>query len=191
MTSLDDELFFEDPDLEAAAREFREAIEREQQELEEIEEEIRDRQLDMQFAFLEFMWRGDLVRVDIGNKRFSGVITHVGENNATISSDVNNRVDVMFGRVTSVLMIEPRHSDGRALRATDPRRFVARLREVADTPMFEVEVGDGQGGIWLGQIYRIHKDHIVMKTTDMKEWIVPLANVSYCLQYATARRSTR
>jgi hypothetical protein len=171
---LEDDPFTSDPELEMMAREFRNTLREEQEEIEAITAEAFEAEVDMAFSFLEMMWSGSRVRVSIGEMNFEGLVTHVGKN-------------IQIPSITSVLVLD-RESVGRSSYAKDPKTFVARMRELAAMPMQEVEIGSLAGKHDIVGILRlVRNDHIVVENREKKQWLVPLASVGFCLTRAKTR----
>jgi hypothetical protein len=126
----------------------------EQQVLAEMAEEERDRTLDLSQALLERLWRGDAVTVRVLGRAFDGFVVHVGDDLVTLRTVDGATVDVRIGAVLSVASLESGTGVLRALGQPDPRRFVARLRD-------------------------IHADHVVFEADEGSEWLLPLATVAF------------
>lgn len=179
----------EDPDLELAARRFRIEREEDQSELEEMEEETRDRVLDLPFALLELQWRGDRVRVLTPERTFEGVVVHVGDDLLTVQTGPDVYVDFRTERVGGIAVVERSRASGRSKLSRDPRRFVARLREVVDSIHVRCELGAGPGVHLSGTVERVHADHLAFRAVDRSEWLVPLHAIAYLIR--NERRETR
>jgi hypothetical protein len=184
---LEDDPFTSDPELEMMAREFRNTLREEQEEIEAITAEAFEAEVDMAFSFLEMMWSGSRVRVSIGEMNFEGLVTHVGKNLVQINTTPGTFADIQIPSITSVLVLD-RESVGRSSYAKDPKTFVARMRELAAMPMQEVEIGSLAGKHDIVGILRlVRNDHIVVENREKKQWLVPLASVGFCLTRAKTR----
>ncbi|MFZ4583826.1 MAG: hypothetical protein ACOYNI_01210 [Acidimicrobiia bacterium] len=177
-----DQMWPDDPELELAARRVRLEREEEQAELEEMEEEERDRSLDLPFALLELQWRGDRVRVLLADRTFEGIVVHVGDDLCTVQTGPEALVDVRLDHVGAVAVVERARVGGRAKISRDPRRFVARVREVAEDGSPEVELGAVGNVRVTGTVVRVHADHVVCRGRDRSEWLVPLAALIYVVR---------
>lgn len=182
--------FPEDPELELAARRFRLEREEEQTELEEMEEEARDRVLDLPFSLLELQWRGDLTRVHVAGRSFAGRVVHVGEDVVTLATNPGAFVDVRLDRVVAFNVIERSRESGSGRRAPDPRRVVARLREIADSP-HEAEFGTIGDVRVSGRVQRVHSDHVVVRSVEGTEWLLPMGAIVYVVRDETRSRTRR
>lgn len=152
----------------------------EQRLLAEMAEEERDRTLDLPVAFLERLWRGDGIRVHVAGHAFDGRVVHAGEDLVTLRTADGAFVDVRIGAVLSVVVVEPGQGPVRALEQLDPRRFVARLREICDADRAPVVVGAEHGSRALsGHLARVHADHVVFVADDTSEWLLPLVTIAF------------
>ncbi len=148
--------------------------------LAEMAEEERDRILELPIAFLEWLWRGDRVRVRAGGSAFDGFVVHVGQDLATLQTGNGQWVEIAIGEVLSVVVTAPGLGPARSLERPDPRRFVARLREFAAGNGPSVVVGAEHGAHELtGRIVRVHADHVAFTADDGSEWALPLGTIAY------------
>ncbi|MCU1457114.1 MAG: hypothetical protein JWL73_1206 [Actinomycetia bacterium] len=165
-----------DPADRAASRSARGI---EQQVLAEMAEEERDRNLDLPFAFVELLWSGAVITVRVTGHAFEGAVVHAGEDLVTLDTAAGS-VDVHTGSVLSVLVLEPGAGPARAREQMDPRRFVARLREICDEGHAGTSIGAEHGARELrGRILRVHADHVVFVTDDGSQWLLPLRAIAY------------
>lgn len=177
----DDDLF-DDPELAEMAREFKQILREEQEELEAIASEQFESEIDMAFSFLEMMWSGERVRISIGERYFEGTIIHVGKNIIQMATTPGVFVDINIEFVSSVFVVEKNSSKGRAAMKRDPHTFISRMRELADLPMQEVELGgESSGSVITGILSLVRSDHVVIRTKDKREWLVPIARAAYCI----------
>lgn len=181
--------WFEDPELELAARRFRLEREEDQTELEVMEEEERDRVLDLPFALLELQWRGDRVRVHTPDRLFEGVVVHVGDDFVTLATARDTYVDARTDHVSGFVVTERARDGGRAKLTRDPKRFIARLREVVDSVHVRCEFGSRGGVRVSGRVQRVHADHVVIRSDEGSEWLLPLLSITYMVR--NERRDTR
>jgi hypothetical protein len=180
--------FANDPELEAMAREFRQALREEQEEIEAISAEEFEAEIDMTFAFLELMWSGAQTRISVGDSFFEGLITHVGKDLVQLATGPGTTVDVQIPFVSNVFIVDRHIGKGRAAFQRDPRTFIARMRELSSFPMQEVELGtDSTAASVSGILKFVRSDHLVVTNREKKEWLIPLANIGYCLTRAKVR----
>lgn len=176
-----------DPELEKMARELRLERDQELSELEEIEEEVREHEIDLPFALLELLWRGDSIRAQVYDRSFIGNVIHVGDDIVTILTTSNTEVDCNLAHLNNIIVTERMKEGGRAKAAADPQRFVSRLRELADYVALEAEFGGPQLSV-VGRIAQVHNDHIRVIAKDRKEWIIPLYAIAYVIRSRETRR---
>lgn len=173
---------FDDPELAEMAREFKKILREEQEELEAIASEQFESEIDMAFSFLEMMWSGDRIRISIGEKYFEGTIIHVGKNIVQMATTPGVFVDISIEFVASVFVVEKNSAKGRSAMKKDPHTFISRMRELADLPMQEVEIGgESPSSMISGILSLVRSDHVVIRTKDKREWLVPLARAAYCV----------
>lgn len=183
-----DDLFSSDPELEAMAREFRQALREEQEEIEAISAEEFEAEIDLSFAFLELMWTGSQTRVSVGDSFFEGIVTHVGKNLVQLSTGPGVVVDVNLSHVSNVFIVQHNKDRGRALYKKDPRTFIARMRELSALPMQQVEIGtESTAASVTGMLKLVRSDHIVVTNREKKEWLIPISSIGYCLTRPNVR----
>ena len=91
-------------------------------------------------------------------------------------------VDISIGSISNVYIVERNSSKGRAVMKRDPHTFIARMRELVDLPMEEIEIGFDSGAASIvGILSIVRSDHVVVRTRDKREWLVPLAKAAYCI----------
>ena len=179
----------DDPELELAARRFRLEREEDQHELESMEEEERDRVLDLPFALLELQWRGDRVRVITPDRQFEGTVVHVGDDFLSVMTAPDTYVDARTDQVSGFVVTQRSRDGGRAKLVRDPKRFIARVREVVDSVHVQCEFG-ARGGVRVsGRVLRVHADHVAIRSNEGSEWLLPLHSLHYMVR--NERRETR
>jgi hypothetical protein len=180
--NISNDPLFDDPDLAEMAREFKRILREEQEELEAISSAQFESEIDMAFAALEMMWSGDRVRISIGERFLEGNIIHVGKNIIQMLTTPGVFVDIALYSISNIFIVEKHSIKGRAAMKRDPHTFIARLRELADLPMQEVEIGfDSNAAPIVGILSIVRSDHVVVRTKDKREWLVPLAKAAYCI----------
>lgn len=173
---------FNDPELEAMGREFKRILREEQEEIEAISAESLESEIDLSFAFLELMWSGAQTRVAIGDRFFEGQVFHVGKNVVQMTTSPGTVADIHLPFVASVFVVERGSTKGRSMIQRDPRTFAARMRELVEFPMQEVELGDGKGQSGISGILKIvRSDHLVVTNREKKEWLIPFNQIGYCI----------
>jgi hypothetical protein len=182
INSLTNDDLFDNPDLADMAREFKRILREEQEELEAISSAQFESEIDMAFAALEMMWGGERVRISIGERFFEGTVVHVGKNILQMLTTPGVFVDIAIPAISNVFIVEKYSEKGRAVMKRDPHTFIARMRELADLPMQEVEIGfDSNAAPIVGILSIVRSDHVVVRTRDKREWLVPLAKAAYCI----------
>jgi hypothetical protein len=175
---LDDEAF--DAELRDASRrqdaEMREA----QEELEEYVEAGRERMRDLGDVALEAMHRGDVVAVSVGERSFTGVVTHVGRDVFSVRDRFGNEVDVFIPALTGYRVAESVKEGGLPLRRTDPEQF-RHCFFGPEASGQQVEVGGPRLQPSSGTVVVLAKDHVVM-SDGAREWLVPLGAVGYLIR---------
>ena len=173
---------FDDPELANMAREFKRIIREEQEELEEISSAQFESEVDMSFAFLEMLWSGERIRISIGERFFEGTVVHVGKNIVQLVTNPGVVVDIAVHFISNVFIVDKLAGNGRSVMKRDPHTFIARMRELADMPMMEVEIGfDSNATPIVGLLSLVRRDHVVVRTKDKREWLVPLSKAAYCI----------
>jgi hypothetical protein len=173
---------FDDPELANMAREFKRIIREEQEELEEISSAQFESEVDMSFALLEMLWSGERIRISIGERFFEGTVIHVGKNIVQIVTNPGIIVDIAVHFISNVFIVDKLAGNGRSVMKRDPHTFIARMRELADMPMMEVEIGfDSNATPIVGLLSLVRRDHVVVRTKDKREWFVPIAKAAYCI----------
>lgn len=177
-----------DPEFEEMAREFRQALQEEQAELEAMSMETDLGTLDLPFVFLEAQWRGDVLRIVCPGRIFVGQVTHVGETIVTLATDTGAIADIAIPAVLAVVVVQPAARPGRPRVEKDPVHFVARMREYAGVPHATFEFGgaDPAAGV-TGRLVEVRADHLVVRARDNTTWCIPIAAISYCVQAPTGR----
>ncbi len=185
---FDEDPFSSDPELEAMAREFKNTFRQEQEELEAMSTEALEAEIDIPFAFLELMWSGAQTRVSVGPHFFEGLVTHVGRDLVQLAIGPGMIVDVHLPFISQVFVVQRNQESARTALHRDPRTFIARMRELAEIPMQEVELGGEVSSAGVSGVLKlVRSDHVVISAKDKREWLVPLANVKYCLTRANVR----
>lgn len=180
--NFSDDIFSSDPELEAMAREFRNALREEQEEIEAISSEAFESEIDLSFAFLELMWSGAQTRVAVGDKFFEGEVIHVGKNIVQLATTPGTFVDIHIPFISNVFIVDSTNRKGRSVILRDPKTFVARMRELAALPMQEVELGGDNPAAAIGGILKlVRNDHLVIAAKDKREWLIPLNQIGYCI----------
>lgn len=177
-----------EPDLEHALWELRAEYRAQQEELEETVQRTERATRPLAEVALEFLYRGDTVRVSVGRSSWVGVVVHVGSAVMTLRTQAGAEIDVAYSGLTSIRVVNRARSRGGSRTSTHPGELVARLRELEN---------DGQtvelGGRWLspsveGTVDIVARSHVELRGLDGAEWVLPLAQIDYVIRPAERRR---
>lgn len=152
-------------------REYREAVD---------ESERAQRGLDE--VVLEFLFRGDVIRVAVGERAWTGKVVHAGAEVMTLETSAGVGVDVAYGGISAIRVVERSLRGGRALAGPHPGSIIARLRELAQTGE-PVEIGGARLLPPLeGSVMVVALSHLEFRGRDGAEWIVPLTEIAYVVR---------
>jgi hypothetical protein len=153
-------------------REYREAVD---------ESERAQRGLDE--VVLEFLFRGDVVRVAVGERAWTGKVVHAGAEVMTLETAAAGvGVDVAYNGISGIRVVERSRRGGQALAGPHPGSIIARLRELAQTGE-PVEIGGTRLLPPLeGSVVVVASSHIEFRGRDGAEWIVPLTEIAYVVR---------
>jgi hypothetical protein len=135
---------------------------------------------------LEYLYRGDSIRVAVGERSWTGTVVHVGPEIMILRVPAGAEVDLAYEAVTSIRVVERARSGGRSVTSRHPETMLARLRELANSTE-EVEIGGPrlQPGC-LGRIEIVARTHVEFRSTDGAEWILPIAEIGYLIRQASS-----
>lgn len=140
-------------------------------------------------VILEFLFRGDVIRVMVAERAWTGTVTHVGSELMTLETPAGTAVDIGYDGITALRVVERSPSGGRALAGQHPGAVVARLREVVVTGE-SVEVGGPTLRPQLeGIVVAVAESHVEFRTRDGGEWIVPLPSIQYVVRQPADHRA--
>lgn len=152
-------------------REYREAVD---------ESERAQRGLDE--VVLEFLFRGDVIRVAVGERAWTGKVVHAGAEVMTLEASAGVGVDVAYDGISAIRVVERSRRGGRALAGPHPGSMIARLRELAQTGE-PVEIGGTRLLPPLeGSVMVVASSHLEFRGRDGAEWIVPLTEIAYVVR---------
>lgn len=156
-----------------------------QEELAAAQEEGERAGRELDEVVLEFLYRGDSIRVAVGERTWTGVVVHAGLAVMVLLTAGGVEIDVAYEALTSIRVVERAKSGGRPLAASHPATLLARLRELVNTAV-EVEMG----GLRLdpplrGRVEVVAKTHVEFRSIDGAEWVVPLGEVAYLIRQAS------
>lgn len=175
-------------DLSDVARRLRAEQREAQEELETAIEEQARAARDLAAVALEFMHRGDQVRVAVGEHHsFLGHVIHVGGDLMTVEDAAGNAIDVLLPAMRSLRVVERAREGGRARRSEHPARFRGRLAG-AEATGEELELGVPDGPPLVGNVLSVAVDHVAVRARDGSEWIVPLGSIVFVIRRPDRRR---
>jgi hypothetical protein len=175
--NIDDEmreLRIEDRDLREGITEATAQVERAKRRLDEVA--------------LEFMHRGDVVRVAVGARAWTGTIVHVGRSLLTLQTASRAAIDVDLGKVSSIAVVSRSPTGGRSPGVQDPATLIARLRELDGTDE-AVEIGGQDLNPVTVHVSVVAQGHVEADGIDGTEWVVPLDAIAYVICEAPSRNN--
>ena len=106
----------------------------------------------------------------------------------TLETPAGIAVDLGFGGLSAIRVVERSPSGGRALAGPHPGAMVARLRELALTGE-PVEIGGQTLRPPLeGTVAAVADSHVEFRSRDGGEWIVPLASIHFVVRQPASGR---
>ena len=168
-------------DLQHAMRELSAELRAQQEELEEAAEHIERANRSLPEVALEFLYRGDVIRVAVGQRSWIGIVTHVGTGVMTLQTPTGAEIDFAYDGLSSIRVVERTASGGRARTSKHPGELVARLREVENSGE-AVELGGRDLPSLEGTVGVVARSHLEFRARDGSEWMVPLAEVGYLIR---------
>lgn len=162
------ELRFERLEFEQSYREAVDEGERAKRSLDEV--------------ILEFLFRGDVIRVIVGDRAWAGKVVHAGAEVITLETPAGVQLDLAYEGVSAIRVVERSPSGGRALAGPHPGAIIARLRELVGSSE-TVEIGGARLQPPLeGTVVAVASSHIELRARDGGEWVIPLSNISFVVR---------
>ena len=168
-------------DLQRAMRELSAELRAQQEELEEAAEHIERANRSLPEVALEFLYRGDVIRVAVGQRSWIGIVTHVGTGVMTLQTPAGAVIDLAYEGLSSIRVVERTTSGGRSRTTKHPGELVARLREVENSGE-AVELGGRDLPSLEGTVAVVAGSHLEFRGRDGSEWVVPLNEVGYLIR---------
>ena len=109
----DDDTAPDGDDLQHAMRELSAELRAQQEELEEAAEHIERANRSLPEVALEFLYRGDVIRVAVGQRTWVGVVTHVGTGVMTLQTPAGAVIDLAYEGLSSIRVVERTTSEKR------------------------------------------------------------------------------
>lgn len=171
-----------DHELEDALRELRAEHRAELEEIEEATERAERSSRTLAEVALEYLYRGDSIRVAVGQRSWTGVVVHVGSGMMTLFTPAKVEIDVAYAGLTSIKVVERARSGGRTRASKHPGELVARLRDLENS-----DETVGIGGRTLapeieGTVDVVARSHVEFRGRDGSVWIVPLSEVDVVIR---------
>ncbi len=168
-------------DLQRAMRELSAELRAQQEELEEAAEHLERASRSLPEVALEFLYRGDVIRVDVGQRTWIGIVIHVGTGVMTLETQAGAEIDVPYNGLVSIRVVERTTAGGRSRTTKHPGELVARLREL-ETTGEAVELGGRDLPSLEGMVAVVADSHVELRARDGSEWVVPLTEVGYLIR---------
>lgn len=168
-------------DLQHAMRELSAELRAQQEELEEAAEHIERASRSLPEVALEFLYRGDVIRVAVGQRSWIGFLTHVGTGVMTLQTPTGAEIDLAYDGLSSIRVVERTTAGGRSRTSKHPGELVARLREVENSGE-AVELGGRDLPSLEGMVEVVASSHLEFRARDGSEWVVPLTGVGYLIR---------
>ncbi len=168
-------------DLERALRELRVEHRLEQEDVEEAVELAERAGRSLAEVALEFLYRGDSIRVTVGDRIWTGTVVHVGTGVMTLGTQAGAEVDLDYDGLTSIRVVERARLGGRSRVSKHPGELVARLRELENTEE-TVEVGGRRLEAVVGTVEVVARSHLEFRARDGGAWILPLGEIDYVIR---------
>lgn len=168
-------------DLDEALRELRADRQAAQEELEETSRLIERAERSLDEVALDFLYRGDSLRVTVGARSWTGIVVHVGVEVMTLQTPGGTEVDLAYEGLTSMRVVERARGGGRSRTSKHPGELIARLRELENTEEV-VEVGGRNLAPVEGKVEVVARGHIEVCSRQGAEWILPLGEIGYVIR---------
>ena len=177
-----------DDDLENALRQLRAEHRAEQEEIEEAAERTERATRPLAEVALEYLYRGDRIRITVGQRSWTGVVVHVGSGMMTLRTQADIEVDLAYSGLTSMRVVKRTRSGGRSRTSKHPGELVARLRDLENTGE-TVEIGGRSltPGIE-GTVDVVARSHVEFRGRDGSEWVVPLTEIDLVIRQPAPER---
>lgn len=171
-----------DHELEDALRELRAEHRAEQEEIESATERAERSSRPLAEVVLEYLYRGDGIRVAVGQRSWTGVVVHVGAGMMTLRTTSEVEIDLAYGGLASIRVVQRARAGGGTRTSKHPGELVARLRELENSGE-AVEIGGRtlSPGIE-GTVDVVARSHVEFRGQDGSEWIVPLSEIDVVIR---------
>ena len=171
-----------DSDLENALRELRAEHRAEQEEIQEAAERTERATRPLAEVALEHLYRGDSIRVTVGQRSWTGVVVHVGSGLMTLCTHAGIEIDLAYRGLTSIRVVERARSGGRSRTSKHPGELVARLRDLENTGETVEICGRSLVPGIEGTLDVVARSHVEFRGRDGSEWVVPLSEIDVVIR---------
>lgn len=133
----------------------------------------------LQGVLTELMARGDRVAVEVGRWTFTGPVTHVGRDLASLNV-AGSRVDLNLGVPLSFAVVERVVAGGKGRSPDEAPSLRARLLELESSgEPVEIGVTSSQNTL-AGRIAAVGADHVAVgQRPGTADWFVPLTALGF------------
>jgi hypothetical protein len=132
---------------------------------------------------LEFMHRGDTIRIAVGPRAWIGKIVHVGRSLLRLETAGAAWIDIDLLKVTSIAVVSRSAAGGRSPGIGDPATLIARLRELEQNTAV-VEIGGPLLESLPVRILVVAGEHIEAEGIDGTEWTFPMHSIAFVIDVA-------
>lgn len=161
--------------MRAERRELQEFVEAETEAIERARRGLDE-------VVLEYMHRGDTVRVAVGLRAWTGEVVHVGRTLMSLRTAGGAQVDVGLDRLSTVRVVARSASGGCPVLTREPASVAARLRELQRTGD-TVEMGGALVDPPVrGTVMAVARQHVEVEALDGTEWVLALRTVDYVIR---------
>jgi hypothetical protein len=129
---------------------------------------------------LEFMHRGDTVRVAVGRHAWNGQVVHLGRGLLRLATASDARVDIDLAKITSIAVVSRSVMGGRSAASRDPVTLIARLREL-EQERTVVEIGGPALDPLTVRVSVVAAEHLEAEGIDGTEWTLPMQAVAFVI----------
>lgn len=177
-----------DDELDDAIRRFRHEHREFEAEVDGSTDDLERSRRGLDEVVLEYMHRGDTLRVAVGPHAWTGTVVHAGAELLTLRAQAGTEIDVALDAITSIRVVARAAAAGQAPRGPHPGSLIARLRELTMLDDEEVELG---GPLLVppitGRVAVVAASHVEVVARDGGEWVLPLAEVGFVIRQPRRR----
>ena len=178
-----------DPTFEDALRRVRRDRRESREELEAAVDEAERSRRGFDEVALEFLHRGDRIRLAVAGRSWTGAVVHAGAEVTTLRTPDGVEVDAAYDALTSIRVVERARAGGRSLVARHPGSLVARWRELAGTGEAAELGGPHLAPPVVGTVVAVAPTHVEVRgTADGAEWVLRLGEVAYVVRHPSTDR---